>query len=692
MTRATAGRIRKSRVRSKGEPAPALRAARPGGTPPGPSRVVIERISPEIDGGRFPIKRIVGDRVRVEADVFADGHDVLACVLRVRRLDEEAWSESPMEPLVNDRWWGEFTVEQTGRYAYTALVWVDRFATWRRDLEKRVQAGQDVAVELLAGAEFVEEAARRAEGRDAERLAGFARLIRGRGASGARVDAAVDKTLAGLMRRYPDRSEAEAAGRELGVVVDRPQARYSTWYELFPRSTAAEPGRHGSFRDCEARLPYLAELGFDVLYLPPIHPIGETNRKGRNNSVRAAPDDPGSPWAIGSREGGHDAIHPALGTIEDFRRLVRKAREAGIEVALDLAFQCSPDHPYVREHPEWFRHRADGSIQYAENPPKKYEDIFPINFDTPDWRALWEELLRVVRYWVGQGVRMFRVDNPHTKPFAFWEWLIAEVKRDDPDVLFLSEAFTRPKIMYRLAKAGFTQSYTYFCWRNTKEELAQYFTELTQPPAREFFRPNLWPNTPDILTEYLQWGGRPPFMIRALLASTLGASYGIYGPAFELCEHRAIEAGTEEYLHSEKYEIRHWDLDRPESLRGLLARINRIRRENPALQQDHTLRFHPIDNDQLMCYSKCTEDRSNIIVVVANLDYRYTQAGWVDLALDTLGLDAKQPYQVHDLLSDARYLWHGSRNYVQLNPHVMPAHVLRVRRRVRTERDFEYFL
>jgi starch synthase (maltosyl-transferring) len=495
-----------------------------------------------------------------------------------------------------------------------------------------------------------------------------------------------------MMRTHADRSLATIYDKELRVVVDRERACFSTWYEMFPRSCATEPGRHGTFKDCEARLPYVAAMGFDILYLPPVHPIGSTHRKGRNNATVAGPDDPGSPWGIGSEAGGHTAVHPALGTLDDFRRFAAKAREYDLEIALDIAFQCSPDHPYVLQHPEWFRQRPDGTVQYAENPPKKYQDIYPLDFETDQWQSLWGELKRVVLFWIEQGVRIFRVDNPHTKPLRFWAWLIDEVKRDYPTAIFLAEAFTRPKVMYYLAKCGFTQSYTYFAWRNTKEELTQYFTTLTQTEVREFFGPNLWPNTPDILTEYLQLGGRPAFMTRLVLAATLGASYGIYGPAFELCENRPREPGSEEYLNSEKYEIKAWDLDRPDSLKEFIARVNHIRRENPALQRNQNLRFHSVSNDQLICYSKHTEDHSNVILVVVNLDPHHTQSGWVELSTESLGLPLDGQYQVHDLLGDGRYLWHGQRNFVELNPNIVPAHIFRLRRRVRSERDFEYYL
>ncbi|MGE5231771.1 MAG: alpha-amylase family glycosyl hydrolase, partial [Deltaproteobacteria bacterium] len=469
------------------------------------------------------------------------------------------------------------------------------------------------------------------------------------------------------------------------------RARFSTWYELFPRSCATEVGRHGTFRDCETRLPYVAAMGFDVLYLPPIHPIGRSHRKGRNNETLATPGDVGSPWAIGGPEGGHTAIHPDLGTLEDFRRLLAKAREHGLEVALDIAFQCSPDHPWVRDHPEWFRGRPDGTIQFAENPPKRYQDIYPLDFETPAWRELWEELKNVILYWVEQDVRLFRVDNPHTKAFDFWEWAVIEVKAVHPEVLFLSEAFTRPRVMYRLAKLGFSQSYTYFTWRNTKDELIEYFTELTDTPVRDYFRPSLWPNTPDILPEFLQLGGRHAFAIRLVLAATLGANYGIYGPAFELGENAPREPGSEEYLHSEKYELKRWNLDAPDSLAALITRVNRARRENPALQQDRSLRFHGSDNPVLLCYSKTTPDLTNTVLVVVNLDPFHPQVGWVDLDLAALGIPADHAYELEDLIGGSRHLWQGPRGYVDLAPDVAPAHVFLVQRRVRTERDFDYY-
>ncbi|MEX2120711.1 MAG: alpha-1,4-glucan--maltose-1-phosphate maltosyltransferase [Pirellulales bacterium] len=656
----------------------------------GRSRVVIDGLKPEIDCGRYPIKRAIGEQVVVEAAAFTDGHDQVRSVLRYRREDAGDWLESPMEPRGQDRWRGRFTVSELGRYRYTVQAWVDRFHTWRHDLEKRHQASSVQAVDLWVGSELVRQAASRASRSDAARLHEMADVLRGDHGLAVRVETALDPGLLELMDRYPDRSLASSCARELAVVVDRPKARFSAWYELFPRSSSAEPGVHGTLADCARRLPYVASMGFDVLYLPPVHPIGTTHRKGRNNAPQAEPGDTGSPWAIGSAEGGHKVVHPQLGTLDDLRALVREAEGYGIEVALDIAFQCSPDHPYVKEHPQWFRARPDGSIQYAENPPKKYQDIYPFDFETEDWRALWDELKSIVMFWIDQGVRIFRVDNPHTKPFAFWEWLIGEVKGEHPDVIFLSEAFTRPHVMYELAKLGFTQSYTYFTWRNTKWELTQYFSELTRTQIREVFRPNVWPNTPDILPEPLQTGGRPAFMARLVLAATLSANYGIYGPAFELCEGRAREPGSEEYLHSEKYEVRHWDLARPDSVAELIGRVNRIRRENPALQSDDSLEFHQTTNEQLIAYSK--QEGSNVILVVVNLDPHHTHSGWVDIDLARLGVEPVRPFQVHDLLGDARYLWQGPRNYVELDPRTAPAHVFRVRRWIRTEREFEYFM
>jgi starch synthase (maltosyl-transferring) len=658
----------------------------------GRRRVIIEGISPEIDCGRFPIKRVPGEIVVVEADIFGDGHDAIAATLFYRSERDAEWSAIPMEALGNDRWRASFATGGVGRMRYTLEAWVDHFLTWRRDLKKRIDAGQDLAVPLEIGAGLVREAAGRASGSDAKQLRRLADQVAGTTAPGPSFERLLDHEVVPLMERWPDLRFSTRYGKELEIIVDPPRARFSTWYEMFPRSTAREPGQHGTFADAERRLNYIASMGFDVVYLPPIHPIGKINRKGKNNAVVARAGEPGSPWAIGSAAGGHTAIHPELGTAEDFRHFVAASRDRGIDVALDIAFQAAPDHPWVEEHPSWFLWRPDGKVQYAENPPKKYEDIYPFHFETEDWRELWEGLRDVFQHWIDEGVTIFRVDNPHTKPLPFWEWCIADLKAKHPELIFLAEAFTRPRIMYRLAKAGFTQSYTYFAWRTAGWELREYFTELTRSEVAEYFRPNVWPNTPDILTETLQHGGRPAFIVRLVLAATLASSYGIYGPAFELGEHRPRSAGSEEYLDSEKYEVRFWNLEDPRSISELIARVNRMRREHEALQSNDTLVFHGCDNEEILVYSKTSPDRSESIVVTVNLDPYNPQAGWTDLDLESLGIDQGQPFQVHDLLTEARYVWHGPRNYVELNPHVVPAHIFLVRHRVRSERDFEYYL
>ena len=606
---------------------------------------------PQVDCGRYPVKRAVGDEVLVEADVFTDGHDAVVAELLFRKSSQGKWAALPMQFQGNDRWSASFRVEQLGGYEYTVRAWTDPFLTWQRDLAKRQEAGQDLSADFLIGGALscnpvLKDAARPAE----ERY----------------------RVAMSLKSPPPDESRVKTYDRTLEVVVDPVRARFSTWYELFPRSVRGD-GRHASFEDLIAKLDEIRQMGFDVLYLPPVHPIGMTERKGKNNALEAGRDDVGSPWAIGAKEGGHKAVHPQLGTLADFDALVSAASKKNISIALDVAFQCSPDHPYVREHPEWFRRRPDGTVQYAENPPKKYQDIYPFDFESPKWRELWAELKSVFEFWIGHGVTVFRVDNPHTKAFDFWEWCIAELKAKHPEVIFLSEAFTRPRVMHKLAKLGFTQSYTYFTWRNTKQELTEYFLELCSSETREYFRPSVWPNTPDILHEYLQQGGRPAFIVRAVLAATLAANCGMYGPAFELMEAAPREPGSEEYLNSEKYEIKRWDVDRPDSLRPLIARLNEIRKENPALQSDWSLRFHPTDNDQLICYSK--QEGENLILVAVNLDPRYQQAGHVEF---DRAWDGR--YQLHDLLSSGSYSWSGRRNFIQLNPQTLPAHVFRVTR------------
>ncbi len=662
----------------------------------GRRRVVIERVAPQVDAGRFAAKRVVGDTVTVEADVFTDGHDEACCALLWRHESDDDWSSALMESRGYDHWEGQFRVDQLGRYLFSVVGWIDHFKTWRHDLQKRVDAGQDIDVDLRIGAELVEAAADNARVEGDRDAAGAlseaaARLADSELAQQERAERALAATLAELMESWAPRNYRTRFQRELPVVVERERARFSSWYEMFPRSTADDPGEHGTFADCEARLDYVAAMGFDVVYFPPVHPIGRVHRKGKNNTVVAADDDVGSPWAIGSDEGGHKAVHPRLGTLEEFRGVVERARELDMEVALDIAFQAAPDHPWVEAHPAWFRQRPDGTVQYAENPPKKYEDIYPFDFESDEWPSLWQELESVVRFWCEQGVRIFRMDNPHTKPFALWEWLIASIREDYPEAIFLAEAFTRPQVMHRLAKLGFSQSYTYFAWRNTKWELSEYLDELTHTKQVEFMRPNFWPNTPDILTEVLQTGKRAAFMARVALAATMTANYGIYGPAFELMEHVPRHPGSEEYLDSEKYQVRHWDLDQPHNLADYIGRLNRIRGQNPALQQNRLTRIHRVDNDQLFAFSKRTPNYDNVILTVANLDFDHTQAGMVELDGDALGFDVDRSFQVHDLVDDARYVWQGHRNFVQLDPQVSPVHIFRIGQRLRTEQDFDYY-
>jgi starch synthase (maltosyl-transferring) len=657
----------------------------------GRPRVRIEALSPRVDEGRYPAKRAVGDQLEVAVDLICDGHDEIAGVLEVTSPSGQS-REVRLAPTGSDRFAGAVELDAVGLWSLQVAAWVDAFATWRHGLARKVEAKQDVSLELREGAALIASAAGRATDSDREALErAAARMADTSISADARIVDALSTALAQRMAGHPDRA-LESRSPADSVIVDPAYARASAWYELFPRSTGEmtpEGQRHGSLADAAKRLPYVAQMGFDVVYLPPIHPIGLTFRKGPNNSLDASPHDVGSPWAIGGPEGGHTALHPELGDIDDFRRFVRTASELGLRVALDIAFQCSPDHPWVHEHPQWFRRRPDGSIQYAENPPKKYQDVYPFDFETDDWEALWAALRDVFLHWAALGVRIFRVDNPHTKPLPFWEWCLAEVKAQHPDAIFLSEAFTRPKLMYALAKVGFSQSYTYFTWRTSKWELENYLVELTQTKVREFFRPNFWPNTPDILPEELQWGGRGAFVSRLVLAATLSSNYGIYGPAFELMEHRA-RPGSGEYLDNEKYQLRHWDLDRQDSLRSVIARLNRIRAQSAALQQTNDLRFHAVDNERIICFSKKAAD--DLVLVVVSLDHHHRQSGWVDLDLSALGLSEHEPFQVHDLLGDGRYMWNGRRNYVELDPHALPAQIFRLRHRVRSERDFDYFV
>jgi starch synthase (maltosyl-transferring) len=641
--------------------------------------VVIDNVQPLIDCGRSPIKRIVGEDLAVEADIFKDGHDVVAAVLKWRVVGKRAWRETPMIFADNDRWRGVCPLYDQAIHEYTVEAWTDTFRSWQQEFAKKFEGGiADLRSEALEGAAIVKGAASRARDRaDGARLREFAEQIV-TVANSEIYAVAKSGELEVLMATYPDRADATQYEPVPRVVVDRPVALFGAWYEFFPRSAEGHGDRGSTFRDCLPRVDDAKAMGFDILYFPPIHPIGETSRKGRNNAVTCEADDPGVPWAIGGHAGGHKAVEPSLGTLADFDWLQKEVRKRGMEIALDFAINCSPDHPYVREHPDWFYKRPDGTIKFAENPPKKYEDIYPINFRCENWRELWAEMKSIVLFWAERGVRIFRVDNPHTKPVAFWEYLIEGVREKYPDAIFLAEAFTRPKMMKALARAGFNQSYTYFTWRNSKQELIDYFTELTQTEMSEYFRPNLWPNTPDILPFVLQEGGRPAFMIRVLMAATLSPLYGIYS-GYELCENEALP-GREEYVDSEKYQFKERDWNKPGNIKHWIARLNQIRKQNRALQTLTNLRFYPADNDAILFYGKMTPARDNIILVVVNLDPFRKQNSLVHVPIEEFGQMENDDYQVHDLLNDARYTWRGRQNYVELDPEIQPAHIFLVHR------------
>lgn len=669
-------------------------------TPDGRQRVVIEHVTPQVDGGRFPAKTVIGDRINIEADVFCDGHDVVRCRVLYRGPRDKQWRDVEMSFLANDRWSAQIDLREIGDFRFMVEGWVDHLATWRRDMKKRMAAIEvdegsqstetpsqleDVRIAALTGAELIDAAARRAlvargAGRtDFRRLEKWAAGLRNQPAIRAAGHLALRADLYAIAERYPGSKFSTRTEQEFRITVDRERARFSSWYEFFPRSCGPEPGQHGSFRDCEERLEYIAAMGFNVVYLPPIHPIGESFRKGKNNSVNAEPGDVGSPWAIGSSEGGHTAVHAQLGLLEDFDSFRKRTESLGMEVAMDIAYQTAPEHPWVRQHPGFFRKRPDGSIQYAENPPKKYQDIYPIEFESAEWRTLWRELRDVIVFWAERGIRIFRVDNPHTKAFPFWEWMIADVKHSYPDAIFLAEAFTRPKVMYRLAKLGFTQSYTYFTWRATKKEFEEYFTELNTGEVPLFFRPNLWPNTPDILAEALHSGTRAAFARQLVLAATLSGNFGIYGPAFELMEHTPAKPGGEEYLNSEKYELKAWNVASDDSLSGFLTIVNGIRNRESALQDSFGLHFHATTNDKLMAYSKQSRSHGDTLLIVVNLDHEKTQSGVVELDLEHIGLGGTQEFMVEDLLTGSSYRWRGSWNFVELRPREMPAHIFKVR-------------
>ncbi|WP_119419191.1 alpha-1,4-glucan--maltose-1-phosphate maltosyltransferase [Desertibaculum subflavum] len=639
------------------------------------SRIVIESVYPEIDGGRYPVKRVVGEAFEVWADIFRDGHDVLGAAVRYR--DKAAgWREAPMTFFDNDRWRGSFALDRIGPCYYTIEAWTDRYASWRHDVQKKRDAGQNVSLELIEGGGLVSEAVGVADAKVAGLLRDLLAELERQKSIEAKASLLLQDATAALIARSGLRGDLSRYPRELQVYVDRPAARCAAWYEMFPRSQGTQPGKSATFDDCIRRLPEVQAMGFDVLYFVPIHPIGKINRKGRNNAVTAKPGEPGSPYAIGSDEGGHIAVHSELGTLDDFRRLVAEAGKHGMELALDFAIQCAPDHPWVKQHPEWFVFRPDGTVKYAENPPKKYQDIVNVNFYGPHREALWNELRDVLLFWAQQGVKIFRVDNPHTKPVPFWEWVIREVQTRHPDAIFLSEAFTRPKMLKALAKAGFSQSYTYFTWRNFKQELVDYMTELTQTECREYLRPNFFANTPDILPPILQRGGRPAFQMRLVLAATLSSVYGIYN-GFELCEGRALP-NSEEYADSEKYEFKVWDWNREGHIKDYIGLVNKARRENPALHELTNLRFHPADSDSVLFYGKMTADRSNMVFVAVNLDPYEAHEATVVFPLHDMGVGDDDAFEVEDLLTGERHLWRGAQQRVRLDPQSNPAAIYRV--------------
>lgn len=643
----------------------------------GKQRVIIQNIDPQVHNNQFPVKRSIGEAVLITADIFADSHDKIQAYVRFRKEGEKNWQEAPMLPQLNDQWTATFIPDSLGFYEFTVSGYIDHYASWQYGLRKKHEAGQDISVEMLIGAEMVETIAQRADGQNQNKLSGFANRFRNSQDVEGGVAAALSDEVTQLVSQYYDRSNASVHHPAILVEVERKKALFSSWYEFFPRSTSREPGKHGNFKTARAILPRIAGMGFDVVYLPPIHPIGKKHRKGLNNALTANPGDPGSCWAIGSDEGGHKAIHSELGTMKDFQDFLWEAGEHDIEVAIDIAFQCAPDHPYVQEHPQWFKWRPDGTVQYAENPPKKYQDILPINFETEDWQNLWQELKSVIDYWIDKGVKIFRVDNPHTKSFKFWQWCIKEIRTANPEVIFLAEAFTRPRIMEWLAKTGFNQSYTYFTWRQNPYELREYMLELTQGPMRNYFRPNFWPNTPDILTPDLVHGGEPAHIMRLILAATLSSNYGLYGPVYEFVVNTPYP-GKEEYLDSEKYEIKNWDWDAETRIREIITIINRVRKDNPALQSTANVVFAEVQNDQMLAYAKKDVASGNTMFMVINMDPYNTQSAHLKMPMYELGMPMDQPYRLEDQISGASYTWHGEWNYVELNPFQIPVHVFKV--------------
>lgn len=639
------------------------------------TRVIIENITPEIDGGQYAVKKVTGEVVVVEADVFPDGHDVIRAEILYKNRLSDQWSITDMHPLVNDRWAGHFTVDTQGFYDFKIRAWVDHALNWQHGIERKIADKQKVTSELLEGITYLEKILLHCNESEKQYLQYLIDIFDKEEEYNTAIEEAQSENLHKIFHQYPERFLSNES-QSFPIYVDRLKARFSTWYEFFPRSASETPGVHGSFKDCHRLLPRIAQMGFDVLYFPPVHPIGEVNRKGKNNATHAEEGDVGSPWGIGSKDGGHKHLHPQLGSLEDFKALIQNASELGIEIAMDFALQCAPDHPYVKAHPTWFKWCPDGTVQYAENPPKKYQDILPIFFETPDYKELWEELLSIALYWIDCGIRIFRVDNPHTKPYFFWGWLIDKVKEKHPDVLFLAEAFTRPKIMLQLAKQGFSQSYTYYTWRNSKQELTEYMTELTQSNQKHYFRPNFWPNTPDINPYDLQSGIESVYLYRYFMAATLSSNMGIYGPVFEQMIHDAVP-GKEEYYQSEKYEIKHWDWFKENKLTILISKINHLRKERLSLQQTNNIKFCRIDNGQLLAYYKFDDNKEDETLMIVNLDPYYKQNGWLQLPLQDLGVREGHPLRLYDLITDSSYIWNKEWNYVELHPS-LPFHLFKI--------------
>lgn len=643
----------------------------------GQVRIIIENVTPEIDNGKFYAKRVINEYVNVEADIFADGHDVVNGNVLFKHEKDKKWQKVAMHELVNDRWTGAFKVEKQGHYYYTVEAWVDYALNWQHNIERKIDDGQTVDVELLDGIQYLKAAKKSGNTTEKQYLDQVLVLFEDKKKYNEAVKEASSQNLEAIFRKYPSSPYKLTYENELAVYVDRQKALFSTWYEFFPRSASSKIGKHGTFKDCEKILPEVQKMGFDTLYFPPIHPIGREFRKGKNNSTTAQKDEPGSPWAIGAAEGGHRDILPELGSLADFKRLIKKAGELDIELVMDFALQCAPDHPYVKSHPQWFKWRPDGSVQYAENPPKKYQDILPIYFECDDWQNLWDELVDVALFWAKQGIRIFRVDNPHTKPFRFWQYLIAKVKEQYPDFLFLAEAFTRPKIMAELAKVGFTQSYSYYTWRNNKYELTEYMNDLSQTQLKEYFRPNFWPNTPDINPYLLQSGNENLFIMRYVLAATLSSNVGIYGPVFEQMIHEAM-IGKEEYLNSEKYEVQHHDWQKTSKLKSIITEVNRIRKENPALQETNNIEFCSIENDQILTFFKMDREKKNKILVAVNMDPYATQSGWVQVPLDKLGIKEGTRFKARDLVVDVSYTWDKEWNFIELGNNGLSFHIFKL--------------